>query len=69
MSDELTTMELEMFELHYANRSGCTVAFLHENGRWAEPCNCDYEHCTGIRMGFQWNDAIIEDQLRSEGAI
>ena len=60
-------MTAEEFEAAYAARSGMTVAFLHENGLYAEPCDCGEEICEGWAMGRQWEDAIIEDQLRAAG--
>ncbi len=66
-------MTAEEFEAAYAARSGVTVAFLHEHGRYAEPCDCANPcdcgegGCEGWEMGHPWEDAIIEDQLRAAG--
>jgi hypothetical protein len=51
----------EEFEAGYAERSGVTVGWLHEHGRYAEPCDCRSGECTGWAMGYQLEDAIIED--------
>jgi hypothetical protein len=58
-------MTAEEFEEAYAARSGVTVEFLHRHGRYAEPCDCGEDACGGWAMGHQWEDAIIEDQLRT----
>lgn len=54
----------EQFEAAYAARSGVTVEFLHQHGRWAEPCDCGTETCEGWAMGHQWEDALFENELR-----
>ncbi len=38
------------FEQGYAQRSGITVARLHELGRYAVPCDCGHEDCKGWQM-------------------
>lgn len=44
--------EIESFERRYAERSGVTVEFLHEHGRFGAVCDydCDYEDCEGFYM-------------------
>lgn len=59
----------EEFEAGYARRSGMTVKSLHWLGRYAEPCSCGESLCTGWGLGFQWEDALIEDQLRAAGRL
>jgi transposase InsO family protein len=54
----------EEFEAQYAAASDVTVAQLHAWGRYAERCDCGERYCTGWAMGHQWEDAIVEDQLR-----
>lgn len=44
-------MTKDEFEQGYAERSGLTVQELHEMGRYAVPCNCGYEGCSGWAMG------------------
>lgn len=56
------------FEAAYARRSGVTVAFLHQHGRYAGPCDCGEAGCEGWAMGHQQEDALLEDSLRSAGA-
>jgi len=53
------------FEAAYAERSGVTVEWLHQQGRYAEPCDCGDDFCEGWAMGHPWEDAIIEDQMRA----
>lgn len=48
---------LAEFEQAYAERSGVTVAYLHENGRRGEPCACGDESCEG------WQMAHVEREL------
>lgn len=44
-------MSADEFERQYAERSGITVEYLHDElGRRAIPCSCDYEHCQGWRI-------------------
>ena len=45
-------MTLDEFETAYAERSGWTVEFLHENGRRGAPCDCGEDICEGWQMGF-----------------
>lgn len=56
-------MNAEQFEAWYAQRSGTTVEALHQHGRWAELCRCSVD-CPAWLMGHQWEDALIEEQLR-----
>ena len=58
-------MTAEEFELSYARGMAIDVAQLHANGRFAEPCACDYEACQGWILGYQWEDAIVEDRVRA----
>jgi len=60
-------MIAEEFEAAYAAMSGVTVAFLHRWGRYAAPCDCGDSMCEDWVMGHQWEDAIMEDQLRAAG--
>ena len=60
-------MTAEEFEAAYAARSGVTVDWLHEHGRFAEPCDCGEPECEGWAMGHQQEDAIMEDALRPDG--
>lgn len=62
-------MTREQFETDYARRSGLTVEQLHGWGRFPERCDCRAEYCHGWRMGYQWEDAILEDRERSGGPI
>lgn len=50
----------EEFEAAYAERSGVTVRWLHEHGRYAERCDCGGAECDGWSMGHQYEDGIIE---------
>lgn len=45
------------FERRYAEGSGVTVEWLHEQGRWAEACDCDYEGCQGAGMVNAFSEA------------
>lgn len=38
------------FESRYADRSGVSVQWLHENGRWGAPCDCEESGCEGFQM-------------------
>jgi len=58
-------MTREEFEQAYAKRSGVGVEELHSYGRFAEPCECGEPGCDGWVMGHQWEDAIVEDRMRS----
>ena len=43
-------LNVEKFEQQYAERSGVTVAWLHEHGRYGAPCDCREEGCEGFQM-------------------
>jgi hypothetical protein len=43
-------MTLEEFEIGYAERSGVTVEWLHENGQRGESCECGLDGCDGWAM-------------------
>ena len=43
-------MSADQFEAQYAYLSGVTVEWLHQMGKYAFPCSCDYEHCVGCQM-------------------
>lgn len=43
-------MTRDEFETGYAERSGITVEWLHEYGRWAAPCDCGEDGCEGWLM-------------------
>ena len=58
-------MTAEEFEAAYAQRSGLSVEWLHQHGRYAEPCDCGDPECEGWAMGHPWEDAIFEDELRA----
>lgn len=62
-------MTRDEFEAIYAERSSVTVGMLHDWGRYAERCphgdDCDVPDCSGWVMGHPWEDAILEDELRS----
>jgi len=45
-------MTRDEFEADYAARSGVTVTFLHEHGRFARPCDCGEGSCEGWAMGY-----------------
>lgn len=51
-------MTADEFERGYAERSGVTVEWLHENGREVRPCDCDNDVCEGWQMAhireLQW---------------
>jgi hypothetical protein len=53
------------FEAQYAARSDVTVAWLHAHGLYAEPCDCGEPECEGWAMGHPWEDAIVEDEIRT----
>lgn len=55
------------FAERYAARSGVSVEFLHEWGRYPEPCACGEPGCEGFIMGFQWEDALTAQLLRQIG--
>jgi hypothetical protein len=57
-------MTADEFEAAYARRSRVTVAILHQWGRYAQPCDCGDELCEGWALGYQWEDAIVEDRVR-----
>jgi hypothetical protein len=38
------------FERRYAKRSGVTVEWLHDHGRYGAPCNCGDDLCEGWQM-------------------
>ena len=63
----LRFLRAEGFEAAYAARSGVTVEWLHAHGRWPEPCDCGEGMCEGWEMGHQWEDALLEDELRKSG--
>jgi hypothetical protein len=58
-------MTREEFEQAYAQRSGVTVEYLHQHGRYAAPCRCGGTGCDGWALGHPWEEAIIEDRQRS----
>lgn len=60
--------EAQAFEERYARDSNLTVEVLHQYGRFAEPCDCDYSECEGWRMGHQWEEAIFGDAERERRA-
>lgn len=41
---------LDEFEREYAKRSKVTVQYLHDNGRFGEPCDCWERGCQGWKM-------------------
>ena len=43
-------MDKQEFEKQYAESSGVTVEWLHQNGLFALPCECEYDKCKGWRM-------------------
>lgn len=43
-------MTKDQFEEKYATRSNVTVQFLHDHGRYAEPCECGEKICEGWQM-------------------
>lgn len=55
-------MTADEFEAAYAARSGVTVPFLHDWGRYADRCDCGDERCEGWQMGHQMEDAIFENE-------
>ncbi len=52
------------FEAGYAERSGVTVEWLHQQGRYAEPCDCGDSECNGWGMGHQHEDALFVNEQR-----
>jgi hypothetical protein len=46
-------MTLEEFEAGYAERSGVTVEWLHNNGLHGKPCDCGNEFCEGWAMDWE----------------
>jgi hypothetical protein len=53
------------FATRYAHNSRVSPETLVLWGRYPEPCECGEAGCTGWRMGYQHEDAIIEDRTRS----
>ena len=43
-------MTKDEFERQYAERSGVTVEWLHGEGLYATPCDCEEEGCEGWQM-------------------
>jgi len=43
-------MTKDEFEQSYADYKGVTVEWLHEQGQYAAPCNCNLELCAGWEM-------------------
>jgi hypothetical protein len=43
-------MTKDEFERDYAERSGVTVEWLHEQGQFPAPCDCGLEFCRGWAM-------------------
>jgi hypothetical protein len=62
-------MTLAEFEAAYAARSGVTVEWLHSMERFGEPCDCEEPECEGFRMGHQWEDALVENELRKRQSL
>ena len=60
-----TLLEASVFERAYANRAGVEPSDLRDWGRFPEPCDCGEDMCEGWAMGFQWEDAIVEDVERN----
>ena len=54
-------MTLAEFEQGYAERSGMTVAKLHELGQHGEPCDCGEEGCHGWKMVSDLNKKLLAD--------
>ncbi|MDP2720242.1 MAG: hypothetical protein Q8P44_10565, partial [Dehalococcoidia bacterium] len=48
--DLAALLALAEFEEGYAERSGVTVEWLHENGLFPVPCKCGEEGCKGFQM-------------------
>jgi hypothetical protein len=57
-------LQANIFAAAYAERSGVTVEFLREWGRFPEPCHCHDDLCDGWAMGHQWEDAIVAEAMR-----
>lgn len=53
-------MTEEEFEQAYADRSGVSVEWLHENGRHAEPCFCDDLVCPGWQMVHRGQSPLVD---------
>lgn len=57
-------MTRDEFEQGYAERSGCTVEWLHLHDRWAVPCDCGEAGCEGwqmVRLEPLVGDGITDD--------
>lgn len=59
-------MNRDEFEQAYAERSGITVEFLHEHGRYAIPCACATLGCDGWQM-LHTKDPLDEIDMRMLG--
>jgi hypothetical protein len=55
----------EQFEVRYVANSNLTIAHFRAWGRYVEPCDCGDEICDGWQMGHQYDDARVEDAMRS----
>lgn len=55
----MTEPAIEQFERAYAGRSGVTVDFLHQHGRFGAPCDCDEPDCEGFQM-MHLRDKLVD---------
>jgi len=53
-------MSRDEFEAGYAERSRVTVEWLHANGQFGVPCDCDDEQCRGWQMAH-----VTEEEARA----
>jgi hypothetical protein len=53
------------FEAWYAENSMVPVWELHFLGLHAGPCDCGEPDCLGWQMTRPWEDAIVEDEIRT----
>lgn len=64
MSADRRALTAAEFEEEYAARSGTDPGWFRARGRWPERCRCGDERCRGWVMGYQWEDAITENEMR-----
>jgi len=50
VNKELQEMTRDEFEKQYADKSGVTIEWLHEQGQFASPCYCGEEGCDGWKI-------------------
>ena len=58
-------MTRKEFEQGYAERSGVTVEWLHEQNQYAIPCDCGDDLCNGWQMVNIFTEMFEEDYAAS----